>query len=133
MADGADRHGIGPAEVEAVAELARIALAEGEAARLARDIDRILTAAQTLRAVDLSDVDGAYRPTAEGPEQAWWADSMAAAALGRRPSLGVEPGDAGARLRPDAPRTGLAREAALAAAPARDDAFFVVPTVVDRA
>jgi Asp-tRNA(Asn)/Glu-tRNA(Gln) amidotransferase C subunit len=133
LAAAASGHGIGPAEVEAVAELARIALAHGEAERLARDLDRILAAAETLRALDLEGVDGAYRPSAEGPAQAWWAAAMAAAEAGQRPALGVEPGDGTARLRPDAPVAGLGREAALGAAPLRDEAFFVVPTVVDRA
>ena len=132
VADGGEGRAIGPADVEAVAELARIALAPGEAERLARDLGRILAAAETLGQLDLEGVDSAYRPSAEGAEQAWWPEAIEAARAGRRPSLGVAPGAFEARLRPDAPEAGLAREAALGAAPARDEAFFRVPTVVER-
>lgn len=132
MAQAADGHGIGTAEVQAVAELARLALAAGEAQALARDLDRILAAAQVLGALDLEGADSAYRPSAEGPDQPWWAAAMDEAAAGDRPALGVMPGDPAARLRPDAPVAGLGRESALAAAPRRDEAFFLVPTTVER-
>ena len=132
MAETAKRRAVGAADVEAVADLARIALGAGEAERLARDLDRILAAAESLGRADLDDAAGVYRPSAEGPDQGWWSLALAEAVEGRRPALGTGPGDLSARLRPDTPAAGLAREAALSQAPARDEAFFVVPTVVER-
>lgn len=108
---------IGAAEVKAVAELARLALRPGEAEEIARDLRRILQASRMLASVDLAGVDPSYTVGADndgGPD--------GGSGTGRRE----------ARLRPDEALPGLTREAALAAAPAQDGAFFLVPTVVER-
>jgi aspartyl-tRNA(Asn)/glutamyl-tRNA(Gln) amidotransferase subunit C len=126
---------IGAAQVRAVAELARLALAEGEAEALARDLGRILEWVQALEALDLDGVEAAYRLAAPAGEARPAASAAATdqGAMAARPALGVWPGTAAARLRPDLEGAGIDRDAALAAAPARDEAFFLVPTVVDRA
>ena len=51
---------------------------------------------------------------------------LARAPLAAEPALPALP----ARTRPDIPQPGLAREALLAAAPAVDDGFFLVPKTV---
>ena len=127
MAEAA-RRGIDETAVEAVAELARLALRPGEARAMARDLDRILRAAEVLAALDLEGLDSAYRPAAEAAAEG----QRPSGPGGERPAVGVMPGDAGARLRPDAPGACLGREAALAGAPRHDEAFFLVPTVVER-
>jgi aspartyl-tRNA(Asn)/glutamyl-tRNA(Gln) amidotransferase subunit C len=111
----ADEAAIGRDEVEAVAHLARLDLAEGEAEAFARDLGRILAAARALAALDLEGVDAFYRVGG-----------------GEEGEAGVWPGTAEARLRPDEAAPGLERAAALAAAPAQADGFFLVPTVVER-
>ncbi len=127
-----DEGAIDVGRVMAAAELARIALAADEAERLARDLGRILAAAETLARLDLEGIDASYRPSTEGPDQPWWPDALRQGATGGRPAVGVEPGDGAARLRADAPVAGLDRSQALQNAPVRDETFFVVPTVVER-
>jgi len=106
----------GMEEVRAVADLARLALTDAEAATFARDLGRVLEAAQALAALDVEGVDPAYRVGA-GAED---------------PALARGPGAAQARLRADEPGACLDRDAVLAMAPDRDEAFFRVPTVVER-
>lgn len=110
---------LGAAEVEAVAQLARIALREGEAAALARDLGRFLAEAQTLMALDLDGVDPSYSVSADGPAASGAVDA-------------APPGAGPARLRADEPAHSLDRTDALRAAPEQDGVFFVVPTVVER-
>jgi aspartyl-tRNA(Asn)/glutamyl-tRNA(Gln) amidotransferase subunit C len=89
-------------ELERIAELARLAVPSADAERLTRELGAVLEFVETLRALDLSDCE----PLAFAP--------------------------AGAAARPDVPdgRT-LERDRVLAAAPAHDGAFFLVPPVVE--
>jgi aspartyl-tRNA(Asn)/glutamyl-tRNA(Gln) amidotransferase subunit C len=85
-----------------VANLARLHLTDDEVDRMQAQLTNILAAIETLRDVDTSHVG----PTAS--------------------VLGLEN-----VMRDDEPRPGLAREAALANAPLRDDPFLRVPTVLE--
>ena len=89
-------------DVRRIAELARLEIPEARLERLADELSKVLDFAATLRTLDLEGCD---------PSQ-------------------FAPGDA--PLREDAPNgRRLARDAALAAAPAREDGFFQVPPVVE--
>jgi aspartyl-tRNA(Asn)/glutamyl-tRNA(Gln) amidotransferase subunit C len=92
---------LGPAEVERIAELARLALTGEEKALYARQLTRILEYARQIAALDTSGVS----PTARVDE------------------------DAG-RERPDEPRPSLPRDAALRNAPETLSGVFVVPRVI---
>ena len=89
-------------EVRRVAELARLELSDAAADRMARELSAVLDFVATLQQLDLS----ASEPVVFAP--------------------------AHAPLRDDAPdgRT-LDSDAALAAAPARDHDFFLVPPIVE--
>lgn len=86
--------------VDHVARLARIRLTEEERATFARQLDGILAYAESIRALDLSQVE----PMSHAGD--------------------VSP------LREDAALDGLPREAALAAAPDPADGLFRVPRVL---
>jgi len=89
-------------EVRHIARLARLRLTAEEERRYAEQLSAILDYADRLKRVDTSGVP---------------------------PMAGVQ--DLEAPLRPDAPRPGLARERALANAPAIADGMFLVPPVLD--
>lgn len=90
------------ADVEHVANLARLHLTDEEIERMQAQLSRILEAVETLREVDTSRVG----PTASVIEL----ENV---------------------MREDAARPGISREAALANAPLRDDPFLRVPTVLE--
>jgi aspartyl-tRNA(Asn)/glutamyl-tRNA(Gln) amidotransferase subunit C len=90
------------ADVEHVAQLARLHLEPDEVDRMREQLSKILDAIETLRDVDTSHVG----PTAS--------------------VLGLEN-----VMRDDTARPGLSRDAALANAPLRDDPFLRVPTVLE--
>jgi aspartyl-tRNA(Asn)/glutamyl-tRNA(Gln) amidotransferase subunit C len=86
--------------VEHVARLARLSLTEEERRTFARQLDEILAYAESIRSLDLSQVE----PMSHA-------------------------GDA-SPLRDDVYRPGLARDAVLAAAPDAGDGLFRVPRVL---
>jgi aspartyl-tRNA(Asn)/glutamyl-tRNA(Gln) amidotransferase subunit C len=89
-------------DVEKVAALARLTLAPGEAARFEPQLARVLEYIAQLDELDTTGVE---------------------------PTSHVVP--LAAPLRPDEPRPGLTREAALAAAPRVAEGVFVVPKFVE--
>ena len=90
------------ADVEHVANLARLHLTDDEIDRMQTQLSNILEAIETLRDVDTSHVG----PTASVIQL----ENV---------------------MREDAVRPGISREAALANAPLRDDPFLRVPTVLE--
>ena len=90
------------ADVEHVANLARLHLTDDEIDRMQTQLSNILEAIETLRDVDTSHVG----PTASVIQL----ENV---------------------MREDALRPGISREAALANAPLRDDPFLRVPTVLE--
>ncbi|MGZ8475401.1 MAG: Asp-tRNA(Asn)/Glu-tRNA(Gln) amidotransferase subunit GatC [Candidatus Limnocylindria bacterium] len=90
------------ADVEHVADLARLHLTEDELDRMQTQLTRILEAIETLRDVDTSHVG----PTASVIQL----ENV---------------------MRDDVVRPGISRDAALANAPLRDDPFLRVPTVLE--
>jgi aspartyl-tRNA(Asn)/glutamyl-tRNA(Gln) amidotransferase subunit C len=93
---------VGKAEVERIAELAQLALEEGELARMGRELGAILAYVRQLEAVDVGDVP----PTAHGELE-------------------------GMLLRADEPRPSLDRDLVLAQAPRSEAGAFAVPAFVD--
>lgn len=93
---------IDAALVARMARLARLELEPDEAGRLVREIQALLTHVANVERVATEGVT----PTAH-------------------------PLDLGLPRAPDAPREGLAADAALAAAPAREEDFFRVPPVLE--
>ena len=93
---------ISRADVEHVADLAKLHLTADELDRMQEQLSRILEAVETLRDVDTSRVG----PTASVIEL----ENV---------------------MREDVARPGIARDAALANAPLRDDPFLRVPTVLE--
>jgi len=89
-------------EVEKVANLARLALTDGEKAAFARQLSQILTHVETLKQYDTKGVE----PTATVPGQA-------------------------NVFRPDDVRPSLSIESAVANAPESVDGFFVVPKIIE--
>ena len=90
------------ADVEHVADLARLHLTDDELDRMQAQLSRILEAIETLRDVDTSHVG----PTASVIQL----ENV---------------------MRDDVVRRGISRQAALANAPQRDDPFLRVPTVLE--
>ncbi|MEP7082057.1 MAG: Asp-tRNA(Asn)/Glu-tRNA(Gln) amidotransferase subunit GatC [Chloroflexota bacterium] len=90
------------ADVEHVADLARLHLTDEELDRMQTQLTRILEAIETLRDVDTSHVG----PTASVIQL----ENV---------------------MRDDVSRVGISRDAALANAPLRDDPFLRVPTVLE--
>jgi aspartyl-tRNA(Asn)/glutamyl-tRNA(Gln) amidotransferase subunit C len=90
------------ADVEHVADLARLHLTDEELDRMQTQLSRILEAIETLRDVDTSQVG----PTASVIQL----ENV---------------------MRDDVARPGISRDAALANAPLRDDPFLRVPTVLE--
>jgi aspartyl-tRNA(Asn)/glutamyl-tRNA(Gln) amidotransferase subunit C len=90
------------AEVERIADLARLSLSDAEAERLASELAAILAYVEELRALDTSGIE----PTSHPMELA-------------------------TPLREDVPEPPLAPELALANAPAREGSAFVVPKVIE--
>jgi aspartyl-tRNA(Asn)/glutamyl-tRNA(Gln) amidotransferase subunit C len=90
------------ADVEHVADLARLHLTDDELDRMQTQLTRILEAIETLRDVDTSHVG----PTASVIQL----ENV---------------------MRDDIARPGISRDAALANAPLRDDPFLRVPTVLE--
>jgi aspartyl-tRNA(Asn)/glutamyl-tRNA(Gln) amidotransferase subunit C len=93
---------ISRADVEHVAQLARLHLTDDELDRMQTQLSNILDAIDTLQGVDTSHVG----PTASVIQL----ENV---------------------MRDDAARPGIGREAALANAPLRDDPFLRVPTVLE--
>lgn len=91
--------------VRALARLARLELDEDELARLAPELERILTAFEVL----------ARHPAAASPRAT--------------PAIATTPASA-PRTREDEPVRSLARDELLSAAPAHEDGFFVVPRTI---
>ena len=93
---------IGRDEVERIAELARLSLADDEALRLASELEAILGYAEQLAALDTTGVE----PTSHPIELA-------------------------TPLREDVPEPPLDPELALSNAPEREGSAFVVPKVIE--
>jgi aspartyl-tRNA(Asn)/glutamyl-tRNA(Gln) amidotransferase subunit C len=104
------------AEVRKVARLARLALTEAEEETFAAQLSHVLDYIQTLAAVDVSSIEPLAFAGDAGDD---------AARTG-----GAVPAD-GAALRPDEARPGVPREEALAAAPASNGVFFLVPRILE--
>jgi len=100
----AQRARIGRAEVERIAALARLSLADAEAERLAAELEAILGYAEQLAALDTTGVE----PTSHPVELA-------------------------TPLREDVPEPPLDPDLALANAPEREGSAFVVPKVIEGA
>ena len=89
-------------EVRRIAELARLEIPEAKLDRLAGELSKVLDFAATLNRLDLAGLEPSHFAPAEAPLRE-------DAVNGRR----------------------LTRDAALAAAPEREDGFFRVPPVVE--
>ena len=89
-------------EVKRIAELARLEIPEARLERLAGELSKVLDFAATLNRLDLAGLEPSQFAPADAPLRE-------DAVNGRR----------------------LSREAALAAAPEREDGFFRVPPVVE--
>lgn len=94
------------AEVRYVADLANLKLTEPEIARLARDMDEILTHMDALNELDTSTVEPMAQVLYQSEETA--------------------------TLRADDPRPTLGNEAALANAPLAGAGYYKVPKVIER-
>lgn len=106
-----------------VARLARLALAEGEAERYARDIEAIVRDFARLAAYDVGDA----------PEEG--AQRNAAAPAATTPGVaatqtGAPAPDGAAALRADEPRPGLGQDETARLAPRFAAGHFIVPRVV---
>jgi aspartyl-tRNA(Asn)/glutamyl-tRNA(Gln) amidotransferase subunit C len=104
------------AQVRKVARLARLALTEAEEETFAAQLSHVLDYVETLAAVDVSGIE----PLAFAGEGG---DDAAKAGLPTQA--------AGAALRPDEALPGVPRDEALAAAPASNGAFFLVPRILE--
>ena len=93
-------------QVRYVADLANLALTEGEIASMARDLDEILTHIDRLSEIDTTGVE-----------------PMAQVLYGDEP---------GATLREDTPQPPLGNEKALANAPVSGAGCFKVPRVIEK-
>ncbi len=93
---------IDPAEIEAVARLARLGLSEEEKEKFGRQLNDVLLYMEKLDELPLEGVEPLSHVL---------------------PLKNV--------LRDDTPRPGLGQEGALANAPARQDGFFKVPPVIE--
>jgi aspartyl-tRNA(Asn)/glutamyl-tRNA(Gln) amidotransferase subunit C len=93
-------------EVRHVAGLANLDLSEGEIARMARELDEILTHVEKLSRLDTSGVEPMAQVLAETPAEG--------------------------TLRADSPSATLSNEAALANAPQSAAGQFKVPKVIER-
>lgn len=98
------------AQVRHVARLARLALTPAEEEKFAAQLSHVLQYIEKLSAVDV----GAVQPLS-------FAGDVADAAVG----------SPGATWRPDEVQPGLAREEALAAAPASNGSAFLVPRILE--
>ena len=99
-----------------VARLARLALAEGEAERYARDIEAIVRDFARLEAYDVGDA----------PEEGAQRNAAAPAAT----QTGAPAPDGAAALRADEPLAGLGQDEAARLAPRFAAGHFIVPRVV---
>lgn len=93
-------------EVRSVADLANLKLTDAEIARLAKDMDEILTHMDALSELDTSTVEPMAQVLYQSEETA--------------------------TLRPDQPVPPLGNEAALANAPVAGAGYFKVPKVIER-
>jgi aspartyl-tRNA(Asn)/glutamyl-tRNA(Gln) amidotransferase subunit C len=93
-------------EVRSVADLANLKLTDVEIARLAKDMDEILTHMDALSELDTSTVEPMAQVLYQSEETA--------------------------TLRPDQPVPPLGNEAALANAPVAGAGYFKVPKVIER-
>jgi aspartyl-tRNA(Asn)/glutamyl-tRNA(Gln) amidotransferase subunit C len=93
--------------VRRVAHLARLSLSEAEEERLAAQLSQVLGYVESLSAVDVAGIE----PLAFAGD--------------------ADPAQAEALLREDRAEPGLEREAALQAAPSRDEQAFLVPRVIE--
>lgn len=93
-------------DVRYVADLANLKLADSEIARLAKDLDEILTHMDALNELDTSNVEPMAQVLFEGEETATW--------------------------REDRERPSLSNEAALANAPLAGNGYYKVPKVIER-
>lgn len=97
---------ISPEEVRYVADLANLRLNEEEIARMASELDAILTHMDKLNELDTSNVEPMAQVLYEAEETA--------------------------TLRDDVPRATLSPEDALAMAPLSSHGYFKVPKVIER-
>ncbi len=104
------------AEVERVAELANLELAEDEKPRMQRDLNAILEYVAQLGELDTTDVE----PMAQVNDL-----------LNAGGGAGADAGH-GAHLRVDMLRPSLDRARVMAEAPETDGAFFKTPKVIER-
>jgi len=93
-------------EVRYVADLANLTLTDEEVARMAHDLDEILTHVDKLSEIDTSNVEPMAQVVFEAEETA--------------------------TLREDRGRPSLSNEAALANAPQKGTGYFKVPLVIER-
>lgn len=108
---------IGREEVLQVAQLARLALAEEEIEPMARELSAVLDHVAKIAELDLDGV---------APTSHVVASSLASPSGDDASPQGK--GEVTGALRPDEPRPSLAREVALAQAPAVSDGGFLVPS-----
>jgi aspartyl-tRNA(Asn)/glutamyl-tRNA(Gln) amidotransferase subunit C len=101
-------------EVRYVADLANLKLADSEIARLAKDMDQILTHMDALNELDTSGVQPMAQVLFQSKEAA--------------PLRGEET----ATLRTDQPIPCIGNEAALANAPLAGGGYYKVPKVIER-
>jgi aspartyl-tRNA(Asn)/glutamyl-tRNA(Gln) amidotransferase subunit C len=93
-------------EVRHVADLANLKLTDSEIARLAKDMDEILTYMEALNQLDTSTVEPMAQVLYQSEETA--------------------------TLRPDVPVAPIGNEAALANAPLAGNGYYKVPKVIER-
>lgn len=93
-------------EVRYVADLANLALTDGEVSRMARELDEILTHVEKLNELDTSGVEPMAQVLFESEDAA--------------------------TLREDVERPSLGTDVALANAPVKGAGYFKVPLVIER-
>lgn len=119
-----DEADFNPDVVRHVAQLARLDLDEERVLQMAQEVGRILEAARTLQALDLTGEEAVYHVGWEGgleglPDGSVQARTEMDAAVG-------------SGLRRDLPGASLPQDRFLAQAPRSAEVYVVVPTVVDR-
>ena len=100
------------AQVRKVARLARLSLTDAEEEKFAVQLSKVLNYIETLAAVDVSGVEPL-------------------AFAGDAPDASLATAGEGALLRPDLVLPGVARDEALAGAPAANGTAFLVPRILE--